>query len=160
MRWSRPCSYPASWPEAANIQARLNLLQCVNQQWRSDVMGQKRCFDRQSLTSDLPQLADILGLGWRVSKVPISEVAASFDHLIGAREARGRYRKAKASGGLEVDDKQLVLCWSLYWQIARLFTSEDAIDMTSRSRRNARSDYAAPIGQLYIPGTFADHHLF
>jgi hypothetical protein len=64
--------------------------------------------------------------------VPISEVAASFDHLIGAREARGRYRKAKASGGLEVDDK-LVLCRSLYWQIARLFTPEDAIDMTSRA---------------------------
>jgi hypothetical protein len=43
-----------------------------------------------------------------------------------------RYRKAKPSGGLEVDDK-LVLCWSLYWQIARLFTPEDAIDMTSRA---------------------------
>jgi hypothetical protein len=127
---------------------------------RSIHKGHFQTSGRVAARSVRPSTTDMSRPHRHVGFVPISEAAASFDHLIGDREARGRYRKAKASGGLEVDDK-LVLGWSLYWKIARLFTPEGAIDMTSRApRRNARSDYAAPIGQLYIPWTFADHHLF
>ena len=87
-------------------------------------LGHSRRFRGIGCESALPLKAAIADDRRHVREVPISEV--------GAREARGRYRKAKASGGLEVDDK-LVLCWSLYWQIARLFTPEDAIGMTSRA---------------------------
>jgi hypothetical protein len=46
-------------------------------------MGHSRHVDRAPITSGLPRLTDVPRVGWHVSKVPISEVAQSFDHLIG-----------------------------------------------------------------------------
>src|SRR5262245_27751633 len=52
-----------------------------------------------------------------------------FDHLVGAREQRRRYRKAKRLGGLEIKD-EVVLCWGLNRQIAWLFALENTIHVT------------------------------
>jgi hypothetical protein len=49
-------------------------------------MGQSRHFDRAPLTSGLPRLADNLRVILHVSKVPTTEVPASFVHLVGQRK--------------------------------------------------------------------------
>src|ERR1700756_493814 len=65
----------------------------------------------------------------------------SFDHLVGAREQRGRNFKAKRAGGGQIDD-QLKLARLHYRQVGRLSTLEDFAgvdaDLTVRFRR-ARS---------------------
>src|SRR6516164_6458562 len=57
---------------------------------------------------------------------------ASFDHLVGAGEQRGRYIDAKRPGGLQIDD-ELELGRRLYWQVARLLTPEDTVDVAGRA---------------------------
>ena len=57
--------------------------------------------------------------------------SCSLDHLVGAREQRGRYFEADRFSGLEIDD-QLVLGGRLHRQIARLLTLEDAVDVAGR----------------------------
>ncbi len=47
-------------------------------------LGQKRKSPRSRGTSVLPSIADILRLPRHVRFVPNSEVAASFNHLVGA----------------------------------------------------------------------------
>jgi len=50
---------------------------------------------------------DILVAQTRPSEqnLPISDIAHSFDHLVGAGEQRCRHRKAERPGGLEVHAK-------------------------------------------------------
>jgi glyoxylase-like metal-dependent hydrolase (beta-lactamase superfamily II) len=50
-----------------------------------------------------------------------------FDHLVGAKQDRWRYRKAERLGGLEVHG-QLELGRKLHREIARFFATQDAID--------------------------------
>ena len=68
----------------------------------------------------------------------------SFDHLVGAREQRGRHFKAEALRRLEVDRK-LVLGRRLYRQLGWLLALEDAIDVAGSLPVNAdwvwRSDH-------------------
>src|SRR5881296_3175170 len=58
-------------------------------------------------------------------------LAHSFNHLVGAREQRGRDFKAERSCGLEVDH-QLVLGRRLHRQVGWFLALEDAIDVTRR----------------------------
>jgi len=53
-------------------------------------LGQSRHFGRRPTTSGLLLEADIVRAGRHVSKVPNPEVVASFDHLVGAGQHRGR----------------------------------------------------------------------
>jgi hypothetical protein len=55
-------------------------------------LGQSRRFGDVRVTSALPLKADIHRKVRHVSKVPIPEVAASFDHLVGAGERTGSSR--------------------------------------------------------------------
>src|SRR3954471_11378824 len=70
----------------------------------TDALGQKRRPRDRSVTSALPPLIDILSVCRYVSKVPNSEIVASFDYLIGAAEQRLRNCKAEHLGGLKIDD--------------------------------------------------------
>src|SRR4051812_13730419 len=51
-----------------------------------------------------------------------------FNHLVSAGEQRGWNRKAKRSGGLEVD-YQLELLWLLHRKINRLSPLQDLVDI-------------------------------
>ena len=42
-------------------------------------------------------------LGWDVRYVPIADIAASFDHLVGVGKQRRRHFKAERSRSLKVD---------------------------------------------------------
>jgi hypothetical protein len=57
------------------------------------------------MSSGLPLKADIARYSRHVSKVPLAEVAASFDYLVGGGEERGWDRQAERLGGLEVYDQ-------------------------------------------------------
>ena len=62
------------------------------------VVGQSLHFDRALLTSGLPQLADILRVIRRVSKVPIPEVASLFDHPVDAgAERRRKFERCRSA---------------------------------------------------------------
>jgi hypothetical protein len=65
-------------------------------------LGDARHFDRATITSGLPRLADIFRVRRHVSKVPATEVAASFDYLVGAAEQREWDGETERLCGLEV----------------------------------------------------------
>ncbi len=52
-----------------------------------------------------PPRSEVVRDDWHVAFVPISEVAALFNHLIGARQHRGRDVEIKRSCSLEVDNQ-------------------------------------------------------
>jgi hypothetical protein len=54
------------------------------------------------LMSALPPKADIAECSRHVRFVPIADIA-SFNHLVGERDQRGRYGEAEGLGGLEVN---------------------------------------------------------
>ena len=66
-------------------------------------LGQKRRFERRPITSGVPPTPDILGARRHVSKVPDSDIAQLFDHLISNRERPWRQGKAERFRGLEID---------------------------------------------------------
>ena len=67
------------------------------------------------------------------------QVSGLLDHLVGAREDRGRDRQAERSGGLEIDD-QLVPGSLLDRQVGRFRTLEDLVDVGGERRvRSKRS---------------------
>jgi len=78
--------------------------------------------------SVLPSSADIVRPPRHACFVPNPEVAASFDHLIGAGEQRGRHRKAEDLSGLEVDD-QFKLSWLLDGEVGRLRATQNLVDI-------------------------------
>ena len=55
-----------------------------------------------------------------------------FDYLVGTGAHGRRHGEAQRLSGIEIDRK-VVLGWGLHWQISRLLTFEDAIDVASRA---------------------------
>ena len=84
--------------------------------------------------SALPPKADIGTQPHDVRFVPKADIAALFDHLVGAGTHRWRYGEAKRFSGLEIDH-WFVLGWRLYWQVGRLLALEDPIDVASRAAK-------------------------
>ena len=66
-------------------------------------MGQKRTFAVQKGMSALPLKADMCGAARDVRFGPIADIASSFNHSVGPREQRRRYRQPEFLGSLEVD---------------------------------------------------------
>src|SRR5215471_16450333 len=62
---------------------------------------------------------------------PKADIAALFDHLVGACEHRWRDCEAEGLSCFEIDH-HFVLVWCLHGQISRLFTFEDAVDIAGR----------------------------
>jgi hypothetical protein len=96
---------------------------------------QKRKCPGSRGTSVLPSGADIVSLHQHVRLVPypdscIAANCASFDHLVGANEYRGRHGKAERSGSLHVDH-QLELGRLLYRQIGRLGALENLVHVVA-----------------------------
>src|SRR5262249_49401332 len=58
--------------------------------------------------------------------------AASFDYLVATGAHGRRHAEAQRLSGIEIDRK-VVLGWGLHWQVSRLLTFEDAIDVASRA---------------------------
>jgi hypothetical protein len=83
--------------------------------------------------SALPPKADIRPRDQDVCFGPIADscsavICVLFDHLVGAREQRGRYGETKSLSRLEVNH-QLIFGRQLNWKIARLFAIEYASDI-------------------------------
>jgi hypothetical protein len=57
----------------------------------------------------------------------------SADHLVGGGEQRLRHGQPECLCGFEIDD-QFILGGRLHWEIARLLTPENAIDIAGRAR--------------------------
>ena len=82
----------------------------------------------QNGMSASPPKADMCAALGDVRFVPIADILALFDHLVGARQYRRRHRKAKRFRSLEIDD-QLILRGQLHWQVAWFLALENAIDI-------------------------------
>src|SRR5436305_622770 len=70
-----------------------------------------------------------------VSKVPTTEVAASFDHFVGAKQHRRRYIDAEHLGNLQVDYR-LELRWLLNRDVGRISTLQYLVDENSASAKH------------------------
>jgi hypothetical protein len=77
-----------------------------------------------------PSTADIRRLHRHVRFVPMAEVTALFDHLVGAGEQRWRYGEAERLRSLEVDH-QFELGRLHDWQIGRLLALEYTTSITT-----------------------------
>src|SRR6266581_3309321 len=69
--------------------------------------------------------------GWRRHPIPRRQSRqpwASFDHLVGAVEERGRHTETERLRGLEIDD-QLELGRLLDWQVCRVGPFQDLINV-------------------------------
>src|SRR5581483_1451142 len=74
---------------------------------------------------------------------------ALFDHLVSTGKQRWRHRQPQFLRGLQIDD-EFISGWRLHWQVSRLFTPEDAIDVTRRRARQA--DQVRAIGNQAATG--------
>ena len=72
--------------------------------------------------------ADLIPPELQVRLGPRTEVASLLDHLVGAREQRGRQYKAECLRRLQVSD-QFVSGGCLNWQIGWLLAFENSIDV-------------------------------
>jgi hypothetical protein len=80
----------------------------------------------------LPPKADVHLRSCYVAFVPTTEVARSFDHLVGAAEQRKRNGQPERLSGLEVDD-QLDFRGLLDRHIGGALALEDAMDVAGRN---------------------------
>ncbi len=62
----------------------------------------------------------------------VQQIAALFDHLVGAGKHGRRHVEAERLGRLEVEHR-LVLGRRLHWQVGRLLALQDAIDVAGRA---------------------------
>jgi|RhiMetdeSRZDD1v2_1073273.scaffolds.fasta_scaffold262853_2 dihydrofolate reductase len=83
--------------------------------------------------SALPLKADMRGAARDVRFGPKADIAASFDHLIGAGEQRRWHSETERFGSLQVDD-EIILGRRLHREIARFLALEDAINIGGRAR--------------------------
>jgi hypothetical protein len=88
-------------------------------------LGHKRTFRSAITMSALPPKADMCSATRYVRFVPIADIAALFDHLVGACKQRRRYGEDKRLGSADVDH-QFVLGRRLDRQVGRLLALEDA----------------------------------
>ena len=83
-------------------------------------MGQKWSSRPHNATSGLPRTNDVVRPHRHVSNVPLLEVTASFDHLIGAINERDGRLHAKHLRGFQIDEK-LDLSGKLHGGVPRAF---------------------------------------
>jgi hypothetical protein len=92
-----------------------------------DRIGHFRKSDSVRVRSVHASAADMQRLHRHVGFVPTSEVAFSFDHLIGAGEQRRRHAEAERLRGLQVDS-QFEFCRLLDRDVARLRPAQNLVD--------------------------------
>jgi hypothetical protein len=84
--------------------------------------------------SALPLRTDIVGAVDHVRKVPETEVAASFNHFVGAGEQRGRDGEAEHLRGPKINN-QLQLGRKLHGQIAGRCSGQDFLHVNCRTAK-------------------------
>jgi hypothetical protein len=93
-------------------------------------MGHEQTFQRHKPISALPPKADIGSDVPHVRFVPTSDIARSFDDLVGEREHFVGDRQAERLCGLEID-REVKLDWLLDRNIASICAVEDFVNVVS-----------------------------